>query len=132
MGAPRARRAAALLCAVAVVASLGSPATAAKKKPAAKPVETKLFFHGTLPSGEVEVESNPGVYLRMTPAEASGSEPKSYQLTNYFAGPNTECAGNALFPVWVGSTAGKIVGDLKVTLHTIATGGSVEVGYGPT
>jgi len=57
----------------------------------------------------------------MDPSEPSGSEPKSKQLTNYVAGPNTECAGNELFPVWVGNLTGTVKGDVKVTFHTIST-----------
>lgn len=122
------RRVAALAFAAALVAAPLSPATAGKKKP--KPVQTKLFFHGSMPFGEVEAETN-GIFLPMTPAEPSGTEPKSYQVTNYGGGPNTQCAGNSLFPVWVGQAAGKVVGDLTVRLHTISSGGTVDVRVWP-
>lgn len=121
-------RLAAVGLAAALVAAPLSPATAAKKKP--KPVQTKLLFHGSMPFGEIESRAN-GAYLPMTPAEAGGSEPKSYQVTNFGGGPNTQCAGNMYFPVWVGPVAGKIVGDIKVTLHAISSGGTVDVRVWP-
>ena len=101
-----------------VAASLAAPAFAAKKKP----VATTLYLHGTEVVGETESMAivAPG-YFSMDATEPSGSEPKSKQLTNYVAGPNTQCAGNELFPVWVGDLSGTVKGDVTVTFHTIST-----------
>lgn len=101
-----------------VAASLAAPAFAAKRKP----VTTTLYLHGSQVVGESESFSivAPG-YLPMDSSEPSGAEPKSKQLTNYVGGPNTECAGNELFPVWVGDLTGTVKGDVTVTFHTIST-----------
>lgn len=114
-----------------VAASLAGPAIAAKK---AKAVPTTLYLHGTTAVGEVDnyplVAS--ATYMKMDTTEPSGAEPKSKFFTNYVGGPNTECAGNDFFPVWVGDVAGTIKGDVKVTFNTIASpGGVVDVQVWP-
>src|ERR671915_2178376 len=122
----RIRNIAAVVASVALVAAALIPSIAQAAKP--KPVKTTLYFHGATPLGESE--SFPGVadaYLPMDAKEPTGAEPKSKGITNYLAGPNYNCAGNHLFPVWTGPVAGSIKGDVKVTLHTIGTVGQVEV-----
>ncbi|HYO61951.1 MAG TPA: hypothetical protein VEU29_08650 [Actinomycetota bacterium] len=113
-----------------VATSLAVPAVAAKK---AKPVKTTLYLHGSAPIGEADNFAivAPGTYMTMDATEPSGAEPKSKQLTNYVGGPNTQCTGNDLFPVWVGDLTGTVTGDMKVTFHTIASGGSVDVQVWP-
>jgi hypothetical protein len=121
-----------LLIAVAtglLAASLAGPALAGKK---AKPVATTLYFHGTETVGELE--SYPFIaagYFAMDSTEPTGAQPKSKQLTNYVGGPNTECAGNEFFPVWIGDVSGTVKGDVKVTFNTIAVGGAVDVRIWP-
>lgn len=123
------RRTAAIVLAIVLAVAVLAPAQAAKKrKKEARPVATTLYFHGTEPLGELESFSLiSDQYLKMDPNEPTGSEPRSKQITNYVAGPNTQCAGNTLFPVWVGELSGKVVGDVKVIFHTISTPGSVDV-----
>lgn len=122
------RTVASALAVVLAVAAL-APAKAAKKaNKRARPLATTLYFHGNEVIGELE--SFPVVadqYLRMDPKEPTGSETRSKQITNYGAGPNTACAGNNFFPVWVGELKGKVVGDITVTLHTLSTPGAADV-----
>lgn len=92
------------------------------------PVDVTLYFHG---QGERYVDENS--YLE-TPAEMDRTEPTgddfdSKQLTNYAVGPNPNCAGNGLFPAWVGLLGeGTIVGDATVTFDVVgSTGGDATV-----
>lgn len=124
---------------VAVALSLGllggalvAPAEAAKKKKA-KPVATTLFLHGTEKYGEMESFSLlADAYLKMDSQAPKGTDTKSKGITNYGVGPNTRCAGNTLFPAYVGELSGTVTGDMKVTLHTVATpGAAVEIRVWP-
>lgn len=110
-----------------IAGSLAAMPAHAKKKKKAKPVATTLYMHGNLPFGELEFpDTINGVFMPMDKNEPGGGAPKSMGLTNYAGGPNTQCAGNGLFPLWVGDLSGKIVGDIKVTMHTI-TGPASQV-----
>ena len=125
------KRIAGLLLVAVVAAALTSAVPAAAKKKA-KPVATKLFLHGDGPVGEsqsVPVVSD--AMLPMDPTEPAGAEPKSKFITNYLVGPNTECSGNNLFPVWSGAVSGTIKGDMKLTIHTVGTPGPIEVRVWP-
>lgn len=118
-----------VLAAGLLAGALVAPAVAAKK---AKPVPTTLYMHGTEVVGEAE--STPVVadaYLSMDTTEPSGAEPKSHGIFNGVVTPNTHCAGNNLFPVFVGNVSGRIVGDMKVTLHALSTPGKVDVRVWP-
>lgn len=123
-----------LLALCLLTGALALPAAAAKKKkkpPAPQPVPVVLYMHGTQTLGEadyVEASAN-GVFMKMDTTEGSGE--KSVQFLNYVAGPNSECAGNSIFPVWIGDVAGTIVGDVKVTFGTVATPGDVQVRLWP-
>lgn len=112
-----------------IATSLAAPAFAKK----AKAVPTTLYLHGNEVIGEVEnfAVTSSGTYFDMNSEEPTGAEPKSKQLTNYVGGPNTQCAGNDLFPVWVGDLTGTVTGDIKVTFHTISSPGSVDVRIWP-
>jgi hypothetical protein len=109
-----------------VAGAFVAPAVAKKK---AKPVATTLYMHGTQVIGEAE--SSPQVAdapLPMDATEPTGAEPKSHGIANGLVTPNHQCAGNNLFPVFVGNVSGRIVGDMTVTLHALSTpGGSVDV-----
>lgn len=99
-----------------LAASLGGQATAAKKS-------TSYFLHGRGPVAEAYInetwiDSN---YMSMDTTEPTAAEPTSVFVTNYMRGPNTDCDGNGLLPVWKGDYAGKFKGTVTVTLHTIAT-----------
>lgn len=111
-----------------VASSFALPALAGKKKP----VATTLYLHGNEVAGEAE--SFPGVstsYLPMDSKEPEGATTKSKQLTNYGRGPNNECAGNSLWPVWVGPFQGSVKGDVKVTLNTASTPGNIVIRIWP-
>jgi hypothetical protein len=107
--------------AASLVAALGaSPATAKKK---VKPTPHVLYFHGSVPSGEAyyaDSVANSTGFQKMDPAEPADPAPKSMGVTNYVAGPNTTCSGNALFPTWEGAVTGKVSGDLKVYLNAVS------------
>jgi hypothetical protein len=110
---------------------LGGPA-AGKKKKKPKFVDHVLYFHGTEQFGEMESFSGVSdAYLPMDPKEPDGSNPRSKQLTNYVAGPNSECAGNTLYPVWLGDLSGRVKGDVTVTFSAISTPGQVDVRIWP-
>lgn len=113
--------------------ALAAPAEAKKKKKKATPVQVKLYAHGTQQFGEAEIaDAASGIYMKMDTTEPTGAQPKSMGLLNYGGGPNTLCAGNALFPVWVGDVTGTIVGNVTVNLSSIAGPASqVEVRIWP-
>ncbi|MDQ3964559.1 MAG: hypothetical protein M3277_11720 [Actinomycetota bacterium] len=110
----------------------GSIAAAEAGKRKAKPVLTTLFLHGDTLLGENDSMTLVNdVFLKMDAKEPTGSEPKSRFIMNYGVGPNTQCAGNNLFPVWTGPLTGQVQGDVKVTLHTIGTPGPVVLRIWP-
>lgn len=111
------------------LAAVAAPAVAKKT---AKPVKTTLYMHGSEVVGELE--STPIVadaYLTMDANEPEGAEPKSHGIANGVVTPNHQCAGNNLYPVFVGEVSGRIVGDMKVTLHAVSTPGQVDVRVWP-
>jgi hypothetical protein len=102
-----------------LASSLAGSALAAKKT-------TTLFLHGkgpVKPVQEAYINENwlDSMWMTMDATEPTSAEPSSIFVTNYFRGPNTDCDGNGLLPIWKGTYAGKFKGDVKVTLHTIAT-----------
>lgn len=107
--------------------TLGLPAEAAKKKKP-KPVATTLFLDGENTFGEQD-QLVDDTFLKLVTAEPSAE--KSHGIPNYVVGPNTNCAGNGLVPVFVGSLTGRVVGDMKVTFNAFASGGSVEIRVWP-
>ena len=115
------KRALVLLALTGLIA--GSVAAPAQAKAKAKPVKTTLYFHGTQPVGEAQLDemwlnSN---WMKMDSTEPAAGQPKSMFVTNYMRGPNTNCNGNGLLPLWRGDITGTVKGDVKVTLNTIAT-----------
>jgi hypothetical protein len=109
------------LMALGLAASLmGAPAVAKKK---AKPVATTLYFHGTQQAGEAQMDETwlNNNWMTMDATEPAAGAPKSMFVTNYMRGPNTDCNGNGLLPVWRGNLAGTVKGDVKLTLNTVAT-----------
>jgi hypothetical protein len=106
-----------------VVGALGATPAVAKKK--AKPVATTLYFHGTEPLGEMELEAGiAGSYRVMDATEPSDPAPKSMALLAVGAAgngtPNPQCAGSPLFPLWQGDVNGTIVGNIKVSLDAVS------------
>jgi hypothetical protein len=106
-------------------------ATAAPKAKGPKPVTVVHHFHGDQPTGEVHYVNalnTPGFQVMDTTAP-TGASAKSAGVTNYTGGPNTDCSGNELFPVWSGAINGAPVGDVTVdlVLQGVVGGGQVEV-----
>lgn len=93
--------------------------------PPADSVATTLYMDGTTAVGEAEGLA----YLTLVPQAPSAE--KSMQIVNYVGGPNTNCAGNALFPVFVGSLSGRVTGDIKVWFNAASTAGEVDVRIWP-
>lgn len=117
----------AALAAFVGISVLLAPASAGKK-----PVKTTFYLHGSQAIGETESFSLVAdAYLPMSPEEPAAAEPRSKFITNYVAGPNANCAGNNLFPVWTGAMSGRIKGDMKFTFSTVGTPGPVEVRVWP-
>ena len=116
-----------LTLAVLVSLAVATPSYAAKK-PAPKPVKMTYFLHGAQPLGEVDQPPATEAALPMNATKPTGAQAKSKQITNYIGGPNTECAGNSLFPFWEGPLSGTLQGKVTVTLFTLsAPGSSVRV-----
>jgi len=104
----------------------------AKKK--VKPVTATLYFHGNETVGEVDTANNFAVaYNKMDQTEPSGAAPKSKALTTWTGEPAmwNDCAGSYLLPVWTAPVSGRIVGDIKVTLHSLAAPGTVSIQVWP-
>lgn len=104
-----------------LASSLAVPALAGKK-----PTTTTLFLHGkgpVKPVQEAYIAENwlDSIWMTMDANEPTAAEPSSIFVTNYVRGPNTDCDGNGLLPVWKGEYSGKFKGEVKVTLHTVAT-----------
>ena len=109
-----------------VLVSLTAGALQASAAPAKKPVKMAYFLHGTQDIGEIEAQT--GDYPVMDAKAPTGSAARSYGATNYVGGPNTECAGNKLFPVWIGAVDGAPVGDATVELFLETHGaGTLDV-----
>ena len=109
-----------------VLVSLTGGALNASAAPKPKPVKMTYFLHGTQDIGEVDAQT--GDYPVMDAKAPTGTSPRSYGATNYVGGPNTECAGNKLFPVWLGAVDGAPVGDAVVDLFLETHGaGSLDV-----
>lgn len=94
------------------------------------PVDVTMYMHG---EGDRYVDETSyelaGPPKTMDREEPTGSDFDSMQLLNYALGPNPNCAGNSLFPVWTGFLGeGTMVGEATVTLHVLgSTGGDVTV-----
>ena len=105
-------------------------AEAAKKKP----IPVTFYLHGTETLGEVDLVNNVGTaYLKMDPTEPAEAAPRSRPFTTWVGDPQmwNDCAGSALLPVWTGALSGKVVGDIKVTLHTASAPKDVLVQIWP-
>lgn len=114
------KRTLALLAAATLTASLAGTSVAAVKKPAPpKPVKITYYFHGTNTAGEADQALVGGTGLmKMDATKPSGAQEKTFGVTNYGGGPNTKCAGNSLFPNWVGAGSGNLTGTASVTLFS--------------
>ena len=111
------RRTLIALAVAAIVASIAAPPVAAKK------AATTFYLHGKGPVQEAYMNEMwiDSIWMTMDTTEPSSPAPSSMFVTNYLNGPNTDCDGNGLLPVWKGTYSGSFKGDVKLTLHTIAT-----------
>lgn len=100
-----------------LVASLATPAVAAKTK------ATTFYLHGKGPVQEAYMNETwlDSIWMTMDGTEPTKPDPSSMFVTNYFTGPNTDCDGNGLLPVWKGNFVANFKGSAKLTLHTVAT-----------
>ena len=115
------RRAVPLLLALAMIVAAGTASAGPKKK--ARPVKTTLYLHG-----EAQADETTLAPLHMTPAEPSQPLPYSKWLPNYVAGPKDDCVNDwFLNATFQGPMSGRITGDVKVTLYSASTPGTVEV-----
>ncbi len=117
------RKLIALLLLATLVAGLNAPATAAKKKP----VRTTLYLHGAHAVGEGGMPEHAldETVMPMDTKKPSDGTPKSRSV-GLVAG-NEDCTGNTTyFPAWVGNLAGTIVGDAKLTIHTLSPGATIR------
>ena len=108
--------------------SLAVAEAAKKKKKKPKPVATTAFMEGDSNFGE-EDQTGTGTFLRLQPEAGSGE--KSMGMLNLVVTPNMQCAGNSLWPNFVGDIAGRVVGDMKVSFNAFGQGGQVEVRVWP-
>ena len=125
------KRVVAMLLTLGLVLGAVSTAGAAKK---AKPVTATLYFHGIETAGELDIANNLGAgYNKMDTTEPAAGPPKSQQFTTWTGDPAiwNDCAGSALLPVWTAPVSGKVVGDIKVTLHTVSAPKTVSVQVWP-
>jgi hypothetical protein len=91
-----------------------------------KPVKKTFYLHGVESLGEAEIPQTwlDAIWHVMDATKPAEGQPKSQFVTNYGVGPNTNCSGNGLLPVWKGEVSGTIVGTITLTLHTLASPGA--------
>lgn len=119
-----------LAVSLSCLAASAVTATAAPKAKASKPVAMTWFFHGSEQFGELENANllEAPEYATMDAKAPTGTSARSAGVTNYTAGPNTNCAGNTLFPIWTGALDGAPTGDATVDLVLqVAGSGNIEV-----
>lgn len=92
-----------------------------------EPTEFTYHLEGTGLADEAHHHSLAG-FAPMTIEEPTGST-KSKQISNYAAGPNTQCSGNNLLPTWSGFLGGNgtISGTMDVSIPAIGNGDDVTV-----
>lgn len=84
---------------------------------------TTFYLHGKGPVQEAYINEMwlDSAWMNMDSTKPTDAEFASMFVTNYFRGPNTDCDGNGLLPVWKGDFSGTFKGAAKVSLHTVAT-----------
>ena len=105
---------------VATLTALTAQQAGAVTKPV-KPITKTYYFHGSSPVGESENPPTSNTTLSMDAKKPTGSDVRSYGVTNALATPNTKCSNNTLFPVWTGPATGFITGTAKVTIFTASS-----------
>lgn len=107
------------LSALVAMSLVGSYDAHATKAP--KPITKTYYFHGASAVGESDNPPTSDTTLRMDAKKPTGSDVRSYGVTNALATPNSKCANNTLFPVWAGAAQGFLTGTAKVTIYTGST-----------
>jgi hypothetical protein len=118
------RKALVVALALGLIAGLLSAPAAGQRRQRPKPVDTTLYLHGEDQFGEVGLLDQwlDNALHHMGPEEPEGASSKSQFVTNYIVGPNTRCDGNGLLgTVWRGELTGRVRGDVRLVLHTLAT-----------
>ena len=105
-----------------LVVAVATVALFAQQSLATATTSTTWYLHGVQPVGEAEIPDSvlSSLYMPMDATAPTAGQPKSMQIINYLAGPNTHCSGNGLFPVWSGQVTGQIVGNLTLKLDVAA------------
>lgn len=118
------KRTLALLTVTALSASLVGTSVAAVKKPAPpKPVKLTYYFHGTNTVGNQDQALVGGTGLmKMDTVKPTGTQDKSFIFYGAGTSPNASCAGNSLFPNWVGAASGTATGTATVTFYGQGSG----------
>lgn len=118
------KRTLALLSVAVLTASLAGTSVAAVKKPAPpKPVKLTYYFHGTNTVGNQDQALAVGTGLmKMDATKPSASGDKSFVFYGAGTSPNPNCAGNSLFPNWVGAASGTATGVATVTFYAQGSG----------
>ncbi|MGH2807464.1 MAG: hypothetical protein ACRDKT_09320 [Actinomycetota bacterium] len=109
---------------VAVVLAVGLVFATVSAPAGAKKKDTIFYLHGKdTPVGEAHLPETwiDGAWMTMDGKKPGAGAPSSMFVTNYLRGPNTDCDGNGLLPVWKGDYSGTFKGDVKIHLHTVAT-----------
>lgn len=116
------KRTLALLTVAALSASLAGTSVAAVKKPAPpKPVKLTYYFHGTSALGNQEQAGLPGPLMKMDATKPTGTQDKTFVVYGLGVTPNSDCAGNSLYPNWVGAASGTATGTATVSFYAAGT-----------
>jgi hypothetical protein len=113
------------LAAVPGMAEEPEDGTADPEEETVEPIDYSLFLKGEEQVGELEIPDTwLNGYRRMTEDEPTDSSSKGIWVTNYVAGPNTNCSGNGLVPTWEGWFEGTLTDDVTVVLHALSAPGA--------
>lgn len=92
---------------------------------------TTLFMHGHTPMGEIDgalwlADGTDEWVMKMDAVEPDGSTKSMGWRAESVMPWNDQCTGLPVgFPTWTGDLTGKIVGDMKVTVHSSGAGETV-------
>ncbi|MDQ1687579.1 MAG: hypothetical protein QOK42_554 [Frankiaceae bacterium] len=109
-----------LLTAACLAATAAHGAGAATKAP--KPVTATYYFHGVNALGNQDQAGLPGSLMTADKKKPTGTSDKNFVFYGLGASPNTQCAGNSLFPNWIAPATGNLTGTAKVTIFGQGSG----------
>lgn len=113
-----------------VVGALALPGQAAARKGRKpKAISTTLYFHGSMPLGEIDEATDTATlsFMTMDPKAPTDSQSKSKS----FGWANTGCSGNRGFVTWLGNVSGTIVGDIDLDFTALSIPQDIEVRVWP-